>query len=86
MEYKSAFMVYVTKYALTKGIQERMVMLTTIDDMVGDVEHSLICYHGEGRDWHRTRESAVKRAEEMRKKKIASLKRNITKFEKLTFE
>ena len=28
-------------------------------------------YHDEGKDWHRSKESAVKRAEEMRQKKIS---------------
>jgi hypothetical protein len=42
--------------------------------------------HGEGRQWHRTREAAVLIAESMRKKKIASLKQQIEKLEKLRFE
>lgn len=42
-------------------------------------------YHGEGKEWHRTRESAVAKAEEMRCKKIDSLKKQIEKLEKKRF-
>lgn len=45
-----------------------------------------IYYHGEGNDWHRTKESAIAKAEEMRKKKIASLKKQIEKLEKMEFK
>ena len=41
------------------------------------------CVHG--KDWHRTPESALARAEEMRKAKIASLKKSIAKLEAMTF-
>ena len=41
--------------------------------------------HGEGKDWHRTKESAVKRAENMRAAKIASMRKSIAKLEKMTW-
>lgn len=41
--------------------------------------------HGEGREWHRTLEGARKRAEIMRMAKIANLKKQIAKLEKLKF-
>ena len=76
--------VFATKYALSIGIEE-------ID---GEIIGSMVSrktdiwpqtYHGEGRDWHRTRDGAVKRANEMRVKKIASLKKQIAKLESTVF-
>jgi len=37
---------------------------------------------GEGKNWHRSLESATKRAEEMRLKKISSLEKLLDKFKK----
>lgn len=42
-----------------------------------------VTFHGN--EWHRTREEAVARAEQMRAAKIASLKKQIAKLEKLSF-
>ena len=81
---------WVTKYALTDGIQK----------VAGTVCHETCStllsyqarngYHGwtalvHGKDWHRTPEAALARAEEMRKAKIASLKKSIAKLEAMTF-
>jgi hypothetical protein len=41
---------------------------------------------GEGKQWHRTKEQAIARAEEMRLNKINSLKAQIEELEKLSFE
>ena len=72
-----------TKYALTRGIVEQeatQVSMTT-------VKNGVVSYlHGEGKEWHRTQESAVIRAEEMRTKKIAQIKRKIAKLEAMTFK
>lgn len=80
---------YITKYALTEGIVE-------VDDAEVYNEHpSMITvkslgpfatFHGEGREWHKTRESAVARAEEMQKKKIVSLRKALKKMEAMKFE
>lgn len=74
-----------TKYALTNGIIER-----DVEDcgggmvkVLGTIQYYL---HGEGRDCHRTREGAVARAEKMRKDKIARLRKQIERLEKLRFE
>ena len=74
--------VYITKYALTEGILEKEAKPCGNASMV-QVGPSY--FHGEGKDWHRTRESAVKKAEAMRLKKIESLKRSIAKLEKMTW-
>ena len=63
--------VWITKYALTKGIYEAEADNCCHDGMVV-VGYN--CYHGEGKEWCMTREEAVHRAEEMRQKKIENLK------------
>lgn len=76
--------VWITRYALTQGI-------FVIEGEVGpphmiSFKGSYIteCYHG--KDWHRTSEAALKRAEEMRKLKIASLKASIERVQKIQFK
>jgi hypothetical protein len=39
----------------------------------------------QGKDWHTTKEAAVARANEMRAKKIDSLRKQIMKLEGMTF-
>jgi hypothetical protein len=76
---------WVTKYALSKtGIEEveGEVCHGTSSDMLRYGQHG--CVHGN--DWHSTREDAVKRAEQMRLNKIASLKKQLEKLEKMRFE
>jgi hypothetical protein len=84
--------VFVTKYALTQGILEVEVEgEPTHGDMVATVPPPDAAwgtkdyFHGEGKDWHRTLGAAQQRAEKMRVAKIASLKKSISKFEKLKF-
>lgn len=86
MEQRKELTVFVTRYALTRGIQERKVKETSVEGLLEDIEVTQLCYHDEGRDWHKTREEAVKKAEEMRQKKIQSLKKQIEKIENITFE
>lgn len=80
--------VYITKYALTTGISH--VLARVVKDTNGQMIEvkmglHIVYFHGEGKDWHRTEEGAVKRAEELRVKKIASLKKQIKKLESLKF-
>lgn len=78
-----------TKYALSGGITEHEAEETSNPTMVciPKSEKTLSYYlHREGEDWHKTRESAIKRAESMRVAKIASLKRQIVKLEGRKFE
>lgn len=77
--------VWITKYALTKGLYEMEVVKVSED---GDSVYGKAWYdvfHGEGKDWCRTREAAVQRAEEMRTRKINNLKKKISELEKKTF-
>ncbi len=71
-----------TKYALTAGITVHGAVY--VGDGMVDVGHGLYL-HGEGKEWHCTRTAAIARAQGMRKAKIVSLKKAITKMEKLTF-
>ena len=78
--------VWITKYALTRGILE-MECAQFGDISVKEVGNPFpTYYHGEGNEWHRTKESAIRKAEEMRQKKIESLKKQIKKFEEMRFE
>lgn len=73
--------IYVTKYALTAGIQVRDAEISgTTAKVRGDYTDFFF-----GNDFHLTPESAVDRAEQMRVKRIKSLKKSIEKMEKLTF-
>ena len=79
---------WVTKYALTDGIQKvsGTVRHETSSDMlsyIGSRYDLRECVHDN--DWHRTPEAALARAEEMRKNKIASLKKSIAMLEAMTF-
>ena len=80
--------IWSTKYALTKGILEHDAQECS-DGMVRILaEHSLhpVAYlHGEGKDWHRTFESAQQRAEDMRVAKVASLRKSIKQLEAMRF-
>lgn len=80
--------VYITKYALTEGITERELVKGFDSGGMIAVEwpgavNNVMYFHG--RDWYNTRVAAVGRANEMRKKKIASLRKSITKLEALAF-
>lgn len=77
---------YITKYALTQGIWKCTA------ETVRDVEGMIVVrrsgnypayFHGEGKEWHRTEEEAFQRVDEMRRKKIKSLEKQIEKLEDL---
>lgn len=74
--------VWVTKYALTKGIY-------TEDAVVAKGGRSAWmpkkCRSFWGSEFHLTRAAAVARAQEMRTKKIASLRKQIAKLEAMDF-
>lgn len=83
---KSKFRAWITKYALTQGVYEEEVRaVLDCPDMVTDDKTWPSYFHGEGRNWCRTREAALEVAEAMRKKRIAALKKQITKLEKMNF-
>ena len=80
--------VWITKYALTDGIREAEVSERVDPNVVmikGVMADGTLdqYFHGEGKEWHRTLESAQLKAEEMRTAKIASLRKQIEKLEGL---
>lgn len=80
--------VFVTKYALTKGI----VRYENVEWAV-DISASMIVvpgrpqtfFHVEGRDWHRTFEGAQKRAMVLRDRKVSRLQQQIKELEARKF-
>ena len=73
-------MVYITKYAFTDGI---IYQRAKTEGNIAQVAN--VYFHTEGKEWHRTLESAQAVAESMRLKKIASLKKQLIKYENMTF-
>lgn len=80
---------WVTKYALTQGIFK---VEGTIDPRVSETmltvpgSANTFPQYFHGNEWHRTLELAIARAEEMRRAKIKSLEKQLTKVKKIAFE
>ncbi len=79
-----------TKYALSTGISEHDVEPPSPDlpslVVIREGGKMGVCLHGEGSQWHRTKDSAIAKANNMKKRKIASLKKQIEKLEIKAFE
>lgn len=84
---------WITKYALSSGIT-----LVDADDPVNSEFPGLLTvrgrtgggafdqhFHKEGRDWHRSKGAAIKRAEAMRDAKVHNLHLQIKKLEAMKF-
>ena len=76
--------VWITKYALTQGIIETEAEEVS-DNMIRVPGRFAAYFHGEGKDWHKTLESAKDRAEITRYKKIQTLFLQCEKLRKLKF-
>ena len=74
--------VWVTKYALTKGIQYMDVQQLSRDTVQADT-HMYFCK--EGKDWHLSYQSALARAEQMRIAKCASIEKQLARLDALIF-
>lgn len=80
--------VWISKYALTQGVYEIEAedCFATAPGMITETGSRYATYfHGEGKDWHRTRDGALLKAERMRAAKIASLRKQISRIEKMAF-
>ncbi|MCX5577657.1 hypothetical protein [Kaistia terrae] len=76
--------VYTTRHALSHGIQK--VAGTISSDYFRPLGRVVFnSYAGEGREWHRTMEGALNRAEQMRTQKLKSLQAQIGKLKKINF-
>lgn len=78
--------VWITKYALSTGIFEMDVESQSEDGKAVYGKAWNQCFHGQGVEWCKTKAAAIARAEEMRNKKITSLKKQIDKLENMKFE
>lgn len=80
--------VWITKYALTAGIKVHKAKEEPRDGHV--VVHDRSGLNGWsmffGKEWHLSEEEAIKRAEQMRSDKIASLQKQIEKLNRLSFK
>lgn len=79
--------VYVTKYALTRGIlrfENVEHCVPTSTDMIRVTYSNGGYQHFHKPDWHLTPAAAYERAMEMRDRKIAKLKKRLEQLEKLT--
>lgn len=75
--------IWISKYALTEGLIEKEAVDVGDSMMqVGTMQYLF----GEGREWHRTRESAAARAEVMRKAKIVSMRKQLARLEAMRFD
>ena len=77
--------IYVTKYVLTDGIVERDAEINFAGDMASVKLTGFYPQNFHGKDWYTTKEDAIKRAEEIRTKKIQSLDKQIKKISALVF-
>lgn len=76
--------VWITKYALTSGIFAGNAEQDS-PSMISLKRPGRMQEYFHGNDWHDSERGAISRAEEMRVKKIASLRKSIAKLEKLKF-
>jgi len=77
---RTRFKAFITLHALTVGIQEVEVEDCFDSPTVVKAVEGYPEYY-RGREWHRSREEAIARAENMRSDRIASLKKQIKKRE-----
>ena len=78
--------VWITKYALTDGIIEAEGEPYGLEWVSASWDNGCLCNDFEQGEWFDTKERAIKKAEEMRQKKIESLKKQIKKLEGMRFE
>ncbi len=79
--------VYITKYALTDGIVECEARATCRPPMiVAEYGGPHTGYYMHGGEWHNCRADAVAKAEAMRVRKLASLRKQIARLEALRFD
>ena len=81
--------VWITTYALTTGIFVAEVEPARWGDpraIHRRASPGVLSAYYHKPNWHETREEAIRRAEEMRERKLASLRRAMAKLEALDFE
>ena len=79
--------IWITRYALTSGIEEVEAELSHNDTMATYGKgNGAYTQYDHNNDFHKTKEAAILWAEKMRIDKIASLQKSIEKMQKLRFE
>jgi hypothetical protein len=78
--------VWITKYALTKGILEKDADSSSVSKEMIKVRDDKYTEYYHGQDWHLNKENAIIRAEKMRKGKLDSLKREIERIQNVKFD
>lgn len=78
--------VWITKYALTDGIIEADVESCSSNIASVSWDNGTRCMNLHCSECYLSKEFAIKQAEEVRQKKIASLKKQIEKLERMRFE
>lgn len=79
--------VWITKYALTMGILEKDAerCKTQLDMIQVGTGINRQYFHGERKDWHTSRESAIRRSEEMKTAKLRSIDKQRARIAALQF-
>jgi hypothetical protein len=77
---------WITKHALTEGIVMVDAEVSGEGRTISYGHPGFSVQYAHGKDWHRTPEAAIARAEEMLAAKIKSLKKSIEKLECLTIK
>jgi hypothetical protein len=86
MEDDEIISVWVSKYALSKGILHMKAERSRrFPSLVVNPENRLQTFHEEGREWHLSEADAQTRADAMRQAKIVSLRKQIARLERLDF-
>lgn len=78
--------IFVTKYALSGGIRETEAERSPSSDGMWEIGRPSVSGYFRAEEYALTRAAAIRQAEDRRQKKIASLRKQITKLEKLRFE
>lgn len=81
--------IWSTKYCLTDGITEHEVVNGYTNNMVTipkTADSYAMHLHGEGKDWHKSKEAAVRRANVIRIKKLQSLDKQVEKISAIEFD
>ena len=78
--------VWITKYALTDGIIEADAELCGLDIISASWDNGTRFGNFSGEEWWSRKKNAIEKAEEMRQKKIESLKKQIKKLAEMRFE
>lgn len=77
--------IWVTKYALTKGILEYEAELSPNSPTMVKVPGERLSIYFHGDDWYRSKSDAIDRANDMRDARIKSLEKTLARLRRLEF-